>query len=392
MAGEPFAAPEIRRLEQLRLTAAELAIEGDLAAGRAKEVLPELERLVEQHPLRERLHAHRMLALYRSGRQAEALDAYAAARRRRVDLQSGRVTRRIVVGGHPVALVHGHGLGLGGDRGVRARREHRSALRRGRRGDRRRQRACCGRGGARCVWSANRQDGTVSRIDSSTDRVTYTVPAGREPVALAIAGGALWVADAGGAVLRLDPRRGSIASTVRTGSAPAGLAAVGDEVWVTTAAPSAAHRGGTLRVGSAPLSLDPADAFFSPTAPISELAYDGLLGYRRVGGTPGARLVGALAAAVPAPTDGGRRYRFRLRRSMRYSNGAAVRAGDFRASLERVLVLSSVASSLFDASQGAAGCVTAPRRCDLSRAITADERTGVVTIRLRRPDPSCCTS
>ena len=99
------------------------------------------------------------------------------------------------------------------------------------------------------------------------------------------------------------------------------------------------HRGGTLRVGS---------AFFSPAAPISELAYDGLLGYRRVGGTPGARLVGALAAAVPAPTDGGRRYRFGLRRSMRYSNGAAVRAGDFRgiASIVALLVMLGFALSL----------------------------------------------
>jgi WD40 repeat protein/DNA-binding SARP family transcriptional activator len=76
VADEPFAAAEIRRLEQLRLQAAELAIDADLAAGRHNEVIGELEGLVAEEPLREQLHAQRMLALYRSGRQAEALNAY----------------------------------------------------------------------------------------------------------------------------------------------------------------------------------------------------------------------------------------------------------------------------------------------------------------------------
>jgi WD40 repeat protein/DNA-binding SARP family transcriptional activator len=80
VADEPFAAAEIRRLGELRLTALELAIDRDLAAGRHRDVIGELETLVREEPLRERLQAQRMLALYRSGRQAEALDAYRAAR------------------------------------------------------------------------------------------------------------------------------------------------------------------------------------------------------------------------------------------------------------------------------------------------------------------------
>ena len=80
LADEPFAAAEIRRLEELRLRATELAIDADLAAGRHAEVIGELDALVAEHPLRERLHAQRMLALYRSGRQAEALEAYRDAR------------------------------------------------------------------------------------------------------------------------------------------------------------------------------------------------------------------------------------------------------------------------------------------------------------------------
>ena len=82
---EPFAAAEVRRLEELWLRAAELAVEFDLEAGRNEEALAQLERLIEAHPLGERLHAQRVLALYRAGRQAEALEAYATARRRLVD-------------------------------------------------------------------------------------------------------------------------------------------------------------------------------------------------------------------------------------------------------------------------------------------------------------------
>ena len=80
VSGEPFAGAEIRRLEELRLATVELAIENDLAEGRHREVLAELQALVAAEPLRERLHAQRMLALYRCGRQAEALAAYRQAR------------------------------------------------------------------------------------------------------------------------------------------------------------------------------------------------------------------------------------------------------------------------------------------------------------------------
>jgi WD40 repeat protein/DNA-binding SARP family transcriptional activator len=85
LADEPFAVAEIRRLEDLRETAVELAIESDLAAGRHDEVVGELDLLVAAYPLRERLHAQRMLALYRCGRQAEALEAYRHARRTLVE-------------------------------------------------------------------------------------------------------------------------------------------------------------------------------------------------------------------------------------------------------------------------------------------------------------------
>ena len=80
VADEPFAGAEIRRLEELRRTAAELAVEADLAAGHHQELVAEIDALLAEDPLRERLHALRMLALYRCGRQAEALEAYREAR------------------------------------------------------------------------------------------------------------------------------------------------------------------------------------------------------------------------------------------------------------------------------------------------------------------------
>ena len=80
VADEPFAGGEIRRLQELRLGALELAIDRDLEEGRHREVVGELEALVTAEPLRERLHAQRMLALYRCGRQADALAAYRHAR------------------------------------------------------------------------------------------------------------------------------------------------------------------------------------------------------------------------------------------------------------------------------------------------------------------------
>jgi DNA-binding SARP family transcriptional activator len=80
-----FAQAAIGRLEELRLAALERRIEADLALGRHALLVGELEELVSEHPLRERLRGQLMLALYRSGRHAEALEAYQRARRMLVD-------------------------------------------------------------------------------------------------------------------------------------------------------------------------------------------------------------------------------------------------------------------------------------------------------------------
>jgi predicted ATPase/DNA-binding SARP family transcriptional activator len=76
---EPFASVEASRLEELRLRATELRVDADLALGRAADVVGELEALVSEHPLREAFWGQLMLALYRSGRQGEALRTYRRA-------------------------------------------------------------------------------------------------------------------------------------------------------------------------------------------------------------------------------------------------------------------------------------------------------------------------
>ena len=93
-----FAQTEIARLEELRHACLEDRIEADLAAGRHSSLIGELEALVAEHPLHERTRAQLMLALYRSGRQADALDAYQAARHALVEelgIEPGRALREL---------------------------------------------------------------------------------------------------------------------------------------------------------------------------------------------------------------------------------------------------------------------------------------------------------
>jgi predicted ATPase/DNA-binding SARP family transcriptional activator len=94
----PFAQTEVLRLEELRAAACEDRIDAELALGRHGELAPELEALIGEYPLRERLRAQLMLALYRSGRQADALSAYQRARTTLVEelgIEPGEALRKL---------------------------------------------------------------------------------------------------------------------------------------------------------------------------------------------------------------------------------------------------------------------------------------------------------
>ena len=98
---EPFAQEEIARLEEARLAALEDRIEADLVLGRHRAVVSELEGLIAAHPLRERLRGQLMVALYRCGRRADALETYRDGRRRSIEelgLEPGAELRELEAG------------------------------------------------------------------------------------------------------------------------------------------------------------------------------------------------------------------------------------------------------------------------------------------------------
>jgi peptide/nickel transport system substrate-binding protein len=109
------------------------------------------------------------------------------------------------------------------------------------------------------------------------------------------------------------------------------------------------HRGGTLTLAHARvLDIDPAINVDVLPLQSDGLTWDGLATYNHVRGPDGTQLIPDLAVNLPAPTDGGTSYTFRLRAAIRYSDGRPVRASDFRLALERVFRLRSSASAAFD--------------------------------------------
>ncbi|HKO28341.1 MAG TPA: AfsR/SARP family transcriptional regulator, partial [Solirubrobacteraceae bacterium] len=95
---EPFAQSEIARLDESRFAALEDRIDADLASGEQARLVSEIEALVREHPVRERLRGQLMLALYRCGRQADALQAYRDARRELLDglgIEPGRALQEV---------------------------------------------------------------------------------------------------------------------------------------------------------------------------------------------------------------------------------------------------------------------------------------------------------
>ena len=273
---EEFARPEVVRLEERHAAAIEQRIHADLALGRHADLVAELEGLVALHPLRERLCAQLMVALYRCGRQAEALEVYGAARRALIDelgVEPGPALRDLhaaILRQDPelaparaawprparppprrLALLAAGGallvaaavaaalLAGGGGEGDRAALAADVVaaidLGQGKTG------ATVGVGSSpshlatagRSLWVTNADGHSVSRVDLDDREVRQTITVGNGPSGVALTGGAAWVANSrDGTVSRIDVHTDTVVQRIDVGLNPTGVAAGLGAVWV----------------------------------------------------------------------------------------------------------------------------------------------------------------
>ena len=233
--------------------------------------------------------------------------------------------------------------------------------------------------GEGAVWVVNRQDANVSRVDPATNQVTDVVPVARDPSAIAVGAGGVWVTSGSeGAVTRIDPATRRRAETIKIQSRPSAIAVADGSVW--TAAARGSGRPSWWDVASR--VADPFDRRASKRPPtpalmrVTTLVYDGLVAYRRTGGSTFGTLVGDLAAAVPDPSPDGKSYVFKLRPGIRFSNGEPVRPEDVRASFEDLIRRKGVWSLRADRGRagvrGAPGAALRPLRRDRDRRADGD--------------------
>ena len=243
---EPFAQSAIARLEERRLEATEGRIEADLELGLHAEEVGELEELVQRNPLRERLHAQLMLALYRSGRQAEALAAYRAIRTALVEelgLEPGEELQKL----HRAILTHDPQLvappkvipalaaRTPGTAPIARRLRHprliiglvvvllaaSSAI------------------ALALTWNSNPRPfgiagNGVAIVDPRYRRVTGQITLHSRPTAIAADDAGAWVASGDDeTVTRIDTKTRRIAATIPVGATASDVAIGEDAVWVT---------------------------------------------------------------------------------------------------------------------------------------------------------------
>ena len=259
--------PEAARLEELRLAALEARIDADIALGRHDALIAELEQMVAGHPLRERLHGQLMLALYRCGRQADALTAYRQVR----DLLAGELG---IDPGEPLQHLHAavlaHDPALDwhpGSQPLVSAEDHRADAgtpvmspppgrpRRWPAADsrelawvRRRARRLLAIGSvlavaaAACIvvvarpWTGGPTAlpaNSVALIDPAGGQIGAPVSVG-SPEALAYGDGSVWAVNSTeGTLSRINPATHAVVDQIPVGSTPTAVAVTGQDVWVT---------------------------------------------------------------------------------------------------------------------------------------------------------------
>jgi YVTN family beta-propeller protein len=247
LAYEPFAQGEIARLEEARLAALEDRIDADLMLGQHRSVVGELEALVGLHPHGERLLGQLMLALYRSGRHADALDVYRGGRQALADelgLEPGPQLRAL----EQRILTHDPALDAATTTAPAPRVAERSRAARGHK--------LIAVGGALLLVAAiaagiveltggegiglRAVANSVAAIDTHTNRVVEQVAVGARPSGIAFGSGSLWVANLDDqTVSRVDPRTLRTLRTLSVGDPPTGIAVADGWVWVVGSSPTA---------------------------------------------------------------------------------------------------------------------------------------------------------
>ena len=231
VAYEDFARADAERLEELRLVAIEERVEAELALGRHDTLIAELEALTARHPLRERLRGQLMLALYRAGRQAEALRVYSDTRKRLVEelgIEPGPALRELeqaILRQDPVlelprvrAPSRRRGLLVGAGALVLAAAA--VALVVG-----------LTQGSTEGAHALAHADSDVF-VDAGSGELVRS-PAVRDTVRLAYGEGALWSISSTGELSRIDPATGEEVARLGLGVTPSGLAVDHGSVWVT---------------------------------------------------------------------------------------------------------------------------------------------------------------
>jgi ABC-type transport system substrate-binding protein len=243
------------------------------------------------------------------------------------------------------------------------------------------------------VWVADELSLSVTRIDVRTRR-PHTIDVGDGPTSIAVLGGWLWVAERySGSLTRIDLATEK-QNKIAIGAPVRGVTVAAGRLWVASGAFASSHLGGTLVVATdnfpakdspALDGIDPARVYDVWAHPPIRVVYDGLVAYH-YSGLDAQVLVPDLATTVPEPTDGGRTYIFNLRRGIRYSTGAEVKASDFVRGVQRALLLGP-RHDFYRAIVGGRACKHGRTFCDLSNGVVADDLAGRVTFHLVAPDP-----
>jgi len=276
VASERFAQAEIARLSELHLACLEERIDADLVLGRHRELVSELSGLVRRHPRRERLRGQLMLAMYRTGRQEEALEVYRDARTTLVDelgLEPGpelQALERAILNqdaalGTPRRLTRvkasrraGLVLAIGGALVLAAAVTAIFAL----------------AGGGGTAGLSGAPPDSLAVINPTTNSLVAELPVGSGPAAVTLGGGSVWVANGGDQTLvRVDPAAKQVVDRIGLGRIPTQLAYGRGALWVASAigdrgvvsrvdpASRAVVGSSTVRVGAGAQE----DAFAPPT-------------------------------------------------------------------------------------------------------------------------------